>query len=71
MKVVTFDPGLSRAVAILDAETVYLIAGLPVHKIGVAGKKKPRAELDLHALHSLRVMDVCERIGGGSWALKG
>ena len=53
MRVVATDPRLQGGIAVLDQEQVVLLTDLPVHRVGVAGKKRLRAELDLHGLHGL------------------
>ena len=52
-RLVAIDPGLQGGIAVLDQDEVILLTDLPVHKIGVVGKKTLRAELDLHGLHAL------------------
>jgi crossover junction endodeoxyribonuclease RuvC len=53
MRIVAIDPGLQGGIAVLSDEEVILLSDLPVHRVGVAGKKTLRAELDLHGLHIL------------------
>jgi crossover junction endodeoxyribonuclease RuvC len=53
MRIVAVDPGTTGALAVLDGADVLLLEDLPVHMIGIAGRKALRAELDLHGLHRL------------------
>jgi len=49
--VLALDPGLSGGIAILDEQTILLLADMPVHK--VSRGKSVRPELDMHGLCTL------------------
>jgi crossover junction endodeoxyribonuclease RuvC len=51
MIILALDPGLSGGVAILDEQTIHLLADMPVHK--VSHGKATRPELDMHGLCAL------------------
>jgi crossover junction endodeoxyribonuclease RuvC len=53
MRILAIDPGLQGGVCVLDQDEVILLTDLPVHRVGRAGTKALRAELDLHSLHGL------------------
>lgn len=53
MRIAAIDPGLAGGLDVLDGDDVILLTDLPVHRVGKAGTKVLRPELDLHGLHGL------------------
>lgn len=67
LSILAIDPGIHGAWAIVS-NTDLLVGDLPIHRVGLVGKKSQREELDLHAFHHVLVQHqishaVIEQVG--------
>jgi crossover junction endodeoxyribonuclease RuvC len=60
MIVLGVDPGLSGGIAILEDQTIHLLADMPIHRVGHG--KATRPELDMHGLCALLARHRVEHV---------